>query len=145
MRMSKWLNHIGPGLVIVLMLAGCGASPSAVTIDTPAEEAFQTELFTDDQDPALAGLDFVENELLVSVLPGADPEDVAAAYDQAGVTPVGELADIDLRVLRVDEGTLESAGEILAAIDRGRSHPRSLALMRLAESTTHGPTNHNRS
>jgi subtilisin family serine protease len=102
-------------LATVLMGTGCGVTPSPSTNDDPSGVAFETELFTDDEDPALAGLSFVENELLVQVLPGAEADALAAAYQQAGVTPVGALPDIDLRVLRVDGGTLESAGESLAA------------------------------
>lgn len=98
-------------LIGTLLPAGCSVTDTGGNI---SGDDFETELFTDDQDPALAGLDHVDDELLVEVMPGADPDDVSAAYAQSGVTPIDELPDINLRVVRVDSGDLQSAGEALA-------------------------------
>ena len=47
----------------------------------------------------MARLPFVEDQLLARALPGADPEDLADAFADAGATPLQDLSEIDTTVL----------------------------------------------
>ncbi len=58
-------------------------------------------LFTEDADPLMADLEFIEDELLVQPFPGADPVALAALYTDVGATVVEVLTEIDMTVLSV--------------------------------------------
>jgi subtilisin family serine protease len=69
--------------------------------------------FDDDADPALAALSFVQDELLVRVLPGAPGADVAEAYSAAGARVRAEMPEIQITILAVNPEELFAAAEFL--------------------------------
>ncbi len=90
--------------VVVFLMSGCGSGGSG-TLGS-------TALLGED-DPAIAGLPFVEGELLVQPFPGADAKAVDALYETAGAEVVGEIDALDLTVLRVPSDSLVRAAATL--------------------------------
>lgn len=89
-----------PQLAAVLLsvtIVGCWPSDPFATPDA----VWDNILFTEDEDPALAALPFVEQELLAQPYPGADGETLADLYAQTGAIVIEELDDIDATVLEV--------------------------------------------
>lgn len=109
------------GLVAAYVtLGGCGSAPDGATDAPPADDpagpaAF---LFEGDDDPALDASGFIEDELLVRTLPGADAIDLLAFYADVGAAPIDRLEDIDTTVLSVAPENLVAAASLLAADDR---------------------------
>ena len=83
------------------------ASDGATAMDPTApgqEQANVTSsgfMFAEDADPAMAALPFVEDELLVRSLPGAEAEELRAAYAEVGATLIQDLPEIETAVLHV--------------------------------------------
>ena len=102
--------------VFLYSVAGCGVQTTIpVTSESPDHAtASQTRIFPDDADSAMATLPFVEDELLVQSLPGADPFDVTAAYQSTNVEIVNELTDLSITVVRVTDSELTEAARALA-------------------------------
>lgn len=74
--------------------------------------------FEDDSDPTLAALGYIDDEIIVATLPGADPIALADLYNRAGAVGVTAIPEIDTAVLTVPPGTLAAAGAVLAADDQ---------------------------
>ena len=70
--------------------------------------------FPEDADPRVAALPFVEDELLVRSLPGAEAEDLRTAYEEVGGTVVQDLPTIQTTVLRVVPAELAEVAEALS-------------------------------
>ncbi len=100
-----------PILSVALLVAGCGSPPSSVP-----EPVFQ---FEDDADPILGALAYVDDELLIEIFPGADPDDIAELLEQLDAIVIEDLSDLDeldLSVLGVSPEDLEAiAGELDAS------------------------------
>ncbi len=71
--------------------------------------------FEEDDDPEIAVLPFVEDELLARILPGAKAEELDASYVEIGVTVVEELPELDTVALRVSRDRFEDAAAALSA------------------------------
>jgi subtilisin family serine protease len=99
--------------------ASCATDPGGVIRgnDAPDEPILEIvpSVFTDDEDPALAALPAVPDELLVQTFPGADPDGLMALYDRAGVQVAETIPEIELTVLRVEPEELESAAQQLSS------------------------------
>jgi subtilisin family serine protease len=113
----KVLSIVACGFAV--FSASCAADPRGVIrgngdSDEPVLE-IAPSVFTDDEDPALAALPTVPNELLVQTFPGADPDGLAALYDRAGVQVAQTIPEIELTVLRAEPEELESAARQLAS------------------------------
>ena len=131
MHRGKWTTAsfwCGP-LVAATLLAGCGggggpsaAAPadagSGATTDpgTPGTSSNDDDFaFPEDADPEVAALSFVQDELLARIAPGAEPDDLAAAYAEAGAAVLKDLPEIQTTVLGVDPDELAAvAGELSA-------------------------------
>ena len=97
---------------MVFGLTGCGAggsgsdggsTPDELPAEPADEEVGQPDFtFAEDQDPALAAQAFEPDQLLVRALPGADADDLRAAYAQAGAQERSSLAALQLTVLEVE-------------------------------------------
>ncbi|UCF32770.1 MAG: S8 family serine peptidase [Phycisphaerales bacterium] len=114
---AKVLSIVACGFAV--FSASCATDPRGVIrgsgdSDEPVLE-IAPSVFTDDEDPALAALPTVPNELLVQIFPGADPDGLAALYDRVGVQVDQTIPEIDLTVLRVEPEELESAAQQLAS------------------------------
>ncbi len=107
MRFKRSLHRLVTA-ALVCPLAGC------VDIDPGPPLSGEQFTFQEDADPAIAGLPFVEKELLVQPYPGADAQSLLELYAQAGVVVVDELPDIELAVLEVPDGDLVGAGAELS-------------------------------
>ena len=108
MDMMNRLLRSGMLWVVACLAAGCGTVLDTDTADT-------TEiLFTEDADPTVAALPFVEDELLVQPYPGADGQALAALYADVGATVVEELADIGMTVLQVSPDSFYMVAQRLA-------------------------------
>ncbi len=93
---------------LACLTAGCGSTSG--TTATGNEDV----LFSEDADPAIAALPFVEDELLIQPYPGADGLALAALYSDAGAAVVEELPDIDMTVLEVSPDEFYAVAECLA-------------------------------
>lgn len=92
--------------VVAILVHGCGSAGGGTLGAT---------VLSGDDDPAIAALAFVEDELLVQPYPGADAEDLEALYESAGTEVIDEIAELDLTVLRVASGSLVQTAEVLVA------------------------------
>ena len=111
-------------LATALLLTGCGAGmdpslqpglDSTPVADANLEPAAEGYLFADDADASLARQAFVEDELLVQPYPGAASAPLAEVYAEAGAEAVKEIEELQLAVLRVSGGDIESAACVLDA------------------------------
>ena len=99
---------------MVCLVAGCSGAPQPTP--TP-ESVFQ---FEEDSDPILGALAYVDEELLIEIFPGADPDDVAELLEQLDAIVIEDLRDLeelDLTVLGVDPEDLEAIAGALDASD----------------------------
>jgi thermitase len=114
---AKVLSLTACGLTV--FSASCATDPGSVIRgnDDPHEQVLEIAplVFTDDDDPALAALPAVPNELLVQTFPGADPDDLTALYNRIGVQVVETIPDIEWTVLRVEPEEVETAAQQLAS------------------------------
>ncbi len=94
--------------------AGCNSEPilSDSTITNP-DLAF-VFVFEDDADPAVASLDFVQDELLIQPFPGANPLALAALYRDLGVSVSGASGEIGLTVLTIESGSHKQIAQTIA-------------------------------
>ena len=102
---------------LVCVLVGCGNSgvvPDPSSPETSAGADGSLELFADDTDPAMAALPFVEDELLVQPYPGADAQALHTLYQRIGALEVEDLDEIQLAILEVADGSLDTCAERLA-------------------------------
>lgn len=129
-----WDAGIGRVLVALVishlfMGAGCGVPPLDPEDQQPDTASADTEPvvdddgligvaslfeFDEDEDPEIASLPFVEDELLARVLPGAEGDDLNAAYGEIGVTVTEELPAIQTVALRVERSELYAAAEAIS-------------------------------
>ena len=92
-RSGQWLA----ALLSCAVVAGCGPG-----VPVPVPDVGQRDvLFVEDEDPVIAALPFVEDELLVQAYPGSDGEAVAALLAQTGAVVLEQLVEIDTAVLKV--------------------------------------------
>ncbi|NOT02554.1 MAG: S8 family serine peptidase [Phycisphaerales bacterium] len=105
-----------------IVVPGCGTvSPppdgetEAVDAPDPVADVAGADVFVEDADPEVARLPFAQNELLARVFPGSAADDLAAAYQDAGVTPVADLSPIQMVAVTVEGGGLLEAAATLAA------------------------------
>ena len=94
--------------LIAPLLTGC---PEAVDLTELVEPP---QVFADDEDPDLAALEIIEDQLLVQPYPGADTTSLASLYAQIGATVLEEQTDIGLTVLEIPDGSLDEAAQALA-------------------------------
>ena len=98
---------------MVCLVVGCGGASQPAPAPEPV---FQ---FEEDADPILGGLAYVDEELLIEVFPGADPDDIADLLEQLDAIVIEDLSDLeelDLSVLGVNPEDLEAiAGELDAS------------------------------
>ncbi len=131
--MGERLNIISQSAVrwaaflTVMGLAGCELPPLEAE-DPPVEEMSSEDdaegdglvgvasvfVFDEDDDPEIARLPFVETELLARILPGAERDELEAAYGALGVTVSEELPEIQTTALLVDRDRLLAVAESLA-------------------------------
>jgi len=71
-------------------------------------------LFSDDDAPTLAELPVVEKELLVQTFPGAGKQELAEVYSEVGAQLVETIPQVDMAVLRIEEGDVTEVGTRLA-------------------------------
>lgn len=91
---------------------GCTISLSSLDGDTELSDA--VTIFEDDEDSATGALDFKSDQLLVQPFPGASDAELGELFANVGVSPVGEVEEIQLVVLEVPDGRLDEAAEALA-------------------------------
>lgn len=103
--------------VLLAIAATNCAIPPAPPAQPPSDDtpANASAAFSDDADPALAELPFVNDELLVQTMPGAEAGESEAAYRLANATVRVTLPEIDLTVLSVDPAEREAAADMLQA------------------------------
>jgi subtilisin family serine protease len=89
---------------VLIFVQACGSGSGGTLSST---------VLSGEDDPAIAALPFIEDELLVQPYPGADAKEIEAVYESAGAEVVSEIVDLDLTVLRVAPGTLKKTAEIL--------------------------------
>jgi len=94
--------------------AGQTADPGGDADAVSAEPADGQSPFVEDSDPAVAALPFVESELIVKYLPGADVQALADAYAQAGGVVAGEFPELQTSVLSFTTPDLVNAASALA-------------------------------
>lgn len=115
-----------PAALLVLLIAGCelpppdlndsvGADPASSADPGDAASATVSFQFEADADPEVAALPFMETELLARVLPGAEDDDLEAAYAEIGVTPVGEIPEIQTVALSVAAEAMQAKAAAVAA------------------------------
>ncbi len=99
----------------VVMQGSCGGTPSPMDAGDPDPDtnAPLSDPFVEDQNPAVAALEFVADELLVQPLPGADAQSLDGLYTQVGATVRDRLDEIETTVLAVDPAQLASAASTL--------------------------------
>lgn len=83
--------------------------------DSDGIQVAETFEFSDDGDPTTAALPFVEDELVVQNLPGADAQAMLDAFNEVDAVIVSELSDLDMTVLRIAAGTQEAVAAKLNA------------------------------
>ena len=105
---KKWFARCVCAVLVTGGTAGC-----SVSIDAPPP-GDAPYAFTDDDDPALAALPFVETELLAQPLPGVEEADLQALFAEVGAEVVERLDEIQLVVLLVPQGRLS---EVAGALD----------------------------
>ncbi|MEE9293752.1 MAG: S8 family serine peptidase [Phycisphaerae bacterium] len=117
---------VSMALGVGMMLVGFGCVPMSpdpddTDIETPsdnpddnndiADARFQ---FDEDDDPEIAVLPFVQEELLARILPGADREDLDEAYAEIGVAALEELPEIQTVALGVDPDRFDAAATAIS-------------------------------
>ncbi len=111
-----WFTLLGA----MTLLAGCGGSAGggggsrSDTADDDPGAGSLSFVFAEDEDPAMAALPFVKDELFARTIPGATPEDLNALYTEAGATVLETIAAIDTTVLGVRPDELGTAAAKLA-------------------------------
>ena len=95
----------------ILCLA-CALTGCEIGLET-AGTAQDQVLFTEDADPALAALPFVEDELLIQSYPGAEATALSDLYSDVGATVVEELPEIEATVLKVAQDQFHLIAESL--------------------------------
>lgn len=95
--------------------AGCAVSVGTLNDGPDEQDTAASQLFPEDDDPAIGALSFVEDELLVLPYPGADSDAIALAVADAGAVIVGTIDELGLITLAVAEDRLTTVAEQLAA------------------------------
>jgi subtilisin family serine protease len=126
----------------VFLLAACGPLSELPQSEEPVLEVAALEgaadyAFPDDADPAVAALPFIEDELLVQSLPGADGRSVAAAIEAAGAVVLDEIPEISLLRLRIPAG--HQRGIAAALIADGLIEAAHKNYILTAEATANDP------
>ena len=101
-------------LGLILAIGGCGGSLEAdpVLADPTDQDEFA---FSDDEDPALAALPFVETELMVQPYPGASEDALDELFARVGARVVDESEEIHLVVLEVPAQELSAVAAELSS------------------------------
>ena len=107
--------------LLTVLGAGCGwpfwaqlEPPSSDSPGPDADLAGSEFRFAEDDDPLVAALPFVQDELLARVMPGAQPDDLQEAYDEAGVVPLATFDAIGAVALGVETDSFGTAAGALA-------------------------------
>ncbi|MCC7292683.1 MAG: S8 family serine peptidase [Phycisphaerales bacterium] len=108
-----------PHVVTMLLLSGCGAStPSqdgANDNTSPAGSGGAFVFEEETADASLAELGFVEDELIVHTLPGADSAALDDAYEAAGASAIAAIPEVNAVVLSVAPEDLNASAAALSA------------------------------
>lgn len=99
---------------LMFVLLGCPVA--CETVSTPPSESGTqgpVVVFEEDDDPAVAALSFVPDELLIQPYPGVEARALSDLFTQVGATVVDTLSDVDVTVLRVAPERLSSTGQTL--------------------------------
>jgi hypothetical protein len=96
-------------MALVSAVVGCGGR---LDVEAVGEGAF---LFPEDAVPIVAGLPYVETQLLVQTYPGTDDRALAEACDEVGAAVLERIEPLDLTVLRVRPGELDRTAARLDA------------------------------
>ncbi len=107
-----------------LLVGACGVDPSLPDLQDPSsDEASGNEstttdgsafVFDGEDDPALASLGYLEGELIVQTLPGADATDLAETFSTVGAVVVEQISELDTTILAVPPEALYSSAATLA-------------------------------
>ncbi len=102
----------------ILLLSGCGAStssPDGANDNVNPVNNGDTFVFEEEAaDASLAELGFVEDELIVHTLPGADSVALDDAYAAAGASAIADIPEVNAVVLSVAPEDLEASAAALS-------------------------------
>ena len=91
-----------------------GADGAGQAADGEQDGAAGAFTFPEDTDPLLADQPYVEDELLVQAVPGAESADLNALFAEVGATVIEEYPELGAVLLGVDSGELTAIAGTLA-------------------------------